>query len=112
MVEQTFGSSAAIVGAMSVGIMRSAFEAALKFCKDDTRGGAVSIINHQSVADKLMDMKMRVDAARLLTWKALSGIENGPSGWENRLEAALEAKIWSSDQAPKVVVDAMGVVGV
>lgn len=69
------------------------------------------IINHQSVADKLIDMKMKVDAARLMTWKALAGIEKGPGGWESRLEAALEAKVWCSDQAPKVVLDAMSVVG-
>jgi nitroalkane oxidase len=110
-VEQTFGSSAAIVGAMSVGIMRSAFEAALDFCKKDTRGGKEAIISHQSVSDRLIDIKIRVDAGRTLTWRALSGIQNGPGNWESRLEGALEAKIWCSDQAPKVVLDAMSVVG-
>ncbi|KAF2477868.1 acyl-CoA dehydrogenase NM domain-like protein [Lindgomyces ingoldianus] len=110
-VEQTFGCSAALVGAMSVGIMRAAFEAALKFCKADARGGTVPIIKKQSVADKLIDIKMRVEAARALTWKALSTLENGPCGWENKLEIALEAKIWCSDQAPKAVVDAMSIVG-
>ncbi|KAI0156031.1 acyl-CoA dehydrogenase/oxidase [Pestalotiopsis sp. NC0098] len=110
-VEQTFGASAALVGAMCVGVMRSAFDAALHFCKTDTRGGTVPIIQHQSVADKLMDIKMRVEAGRLLTWKALAGIEKGPGGWDNRLETALEAKIWCSEQVTKCVVDAMGVVG-
>ncbi|KAF2739453.1 hypothetical protein EJ04DRAFT_519531 [Polyplosphaeria fusca] len=111
IVEQTFGSSAALVGAMCVGIMRSAFDAALAFCKTDTRGGTVPIIQHQSVADKLIDIKMRVEAARALTWKALSGIEKGPGGWENRIETALEAKVWCSEQVTKCVVDAMSVVG-
>jgi alkylation response protein AidB-like acyl-CoA dehydrogenase len=41
--------SAAIVGAMSVGIMRHAFEAALEFCKTEKRGGKVNILEHQSV---------------------------------------------------------------
>ncbi|KAF3004662.1 hypothetical protein E8E14_001110 [Neopestalotiopsis sp. 37M] len=110
-VEQTFGSSAALVGAMCVGVMRAAFESALQFCKTDTRGGTVPIIQHQSVADKLMDIKMRVEAGRLLTWKALSGIEKGPGEWGNRLETALEAKIWCSEQVTKCVVDAMSAVG-
>lgn len=110
-VEQTFGSSAALVGAMCVGVMRAAFESALQFCKTDTRGGSVPIIQHQSVADKLMDIKMRVEAGRLLTWKALSGIEKGPGEWGNRLETALEAKIWCSEQVTKCVVDAMSTVG-
>ncbi|KAF2495593.1 acyl-CoA dehydrogenase NM domain-like protein [Lophium mytilinum] len=39
LVEQTFGTSAAIVGAMATGIMRAAFEAAIAFAKSDTRGG-------------------------------------------------------------------------
>lgn len=111
IVEQTFGSSAAMVGAMSVGIMRAAFEAALDFCKNDTRGGVVPIIEHQSVADKLIDIKIRIEAARSLVWKAMCNIEKGPGQWENKLETALEAKIWCSDQAPKAVIDAMAVVG-
>lgn len=110
-MEQTFGSSAAIVGAMSVGVMRATFEAALKFCKTETRGGIVPIIERQSVVDKLIDIKMRVEAGRALTWKALSVLENGPGEWDSRLEIALEAKIWCSDQAPKTVLDAMAVVG-
>lgn len=91
--------------------MRSAFEAALKFCKEDHRGGSRAIIEHQSVADRLMEIKMRTDAARALTWKAISGIQGGPGGWESRLEGALEAKIWCSEQAPRVVLEAMSVVG-
>ncbi|KAF2197519.1 acyl-CoA dehydrogenase NM domain-like protein [Delitschia confertaspora ATCC 74209] len=111
IVELTFGTSAAIVGAMSVGIMRAAFEAALSFAKSDTRGGKVKIIKRQSVADKLMDIKMRVEAARMLTWKAMSGLEREGGSWESKLEACLEAKIWCSEQVVPVVTDAMAVVG-
>lgn len=112
VVEQTFGSSAAIVGAMSVGIMRAAFEAALSFAKSDNRGGTVPIIQHQSVADLLIDIKMKIETSRLLTWKALHGIENGPGGWKARLEMALHAKIFCSDNAVACVVGAMKAVGV
>lgn len=112
VVEQTFGSSAAIVGAMSVGIMRAAFEAALSFAKSDTRGGTVPIIQHQSVADLLIDIKMKIETSRLLTWKALHAIENGPGGWKARLEMALHAKIFCSENAVACVVDAMKAVGI
>jgi nitroalkane oxidase len=111
VVEQTFGASAAIVGAMAVGIMRHAFETALKFAKDDSRGGSVPVIERQSVADLLINIKMRIETSRLLTWKALSAIENGPGDWNARLEMALQAKIFASDAAPEVVIDAMKVVG-
>jgi len=112
VVEQTFGSSAAIVGAMSVGIMRGAFEAALAFAKADTRGGTVPIIEHQSVADLLIDIKVKAEASRLLTWKALHAIENGPGDWNARLELALHAKVFCSENAVACVVDAMKAVGV
>lgn len=105
--------SAAIVGAMAVGIMRHAFEAALHFCKTDTRGGMKPIIEHHSVSDRLMDVKMKVDAARALTWKAMSVLESRDEGitWEERLEGALEAKIWCTEQVVGVVETCMGVVG-
>ncbi|KAL1853170.1 hypothetical protein Daus18300_011909 [Diaporthe australafricana] len=112
IVEQTFGSSAALVGAMGAGIMRATFDAALRFAKDDTRGGSGPILERQSVADLLIDIKIRAETSRLLTWKALHAIENGPGDWKARLELALEAKIYSSEAAVQSVVDAMKAVGI
>ena len=106
IVSQCFTASAALVGAMSVGVMAAAFEGALKFAKIDTRGGAQPILSRQSVSDLLMEVKMRTDAARFLTWKAANALDNGQGG-----ELALEAKIFCSDMAVKAVVDAMSAVG-
>lgn len=113
VVEQTFGMSATIVGAMSIGIMRHAFEAALKFAKEDTRGGRVTILERQSVSNLLMDVKMKVEAGRVLNWKAMSALESTEEAltWPQRLEMALESKIWCSDAAPKAVLEAMSAVG-
>lgn len=110
-VEKTFGTSAALVGAMGVGIARAAFEAALKFAREDDRGGKVKLLERQSIADLLIDVKMRTEAARMLTWKAMKGLEQGPGSWEAKLEIALEAKIFSSDSAVRSVVDCMKAVG-
>lgn len=106
IVLQCFTATAALVGAMATGIMASAFEAALKFAKSDSRGGAQPIINHQSVSDLLIDIKMKTDASRFLTWKAAHALDNGLGG-----ELALEAKIYCSDNAVKAVVDAMSAIG-
>lgn len=111
VVEQTFGSSAALVGAMSVGIMRATFDAALAFTKNDSRGGTVPIIDRQSVADRLIDIKMRIEAVRMLVWKALWGIEKGEGSWNSKLEIALEAKVLGSEMAPRCVLNAMEAVG-
>jgi alkylation response protein AidB-like acyl-CoA dehydrogenase len=56
---------------------------------------------------------MSIEAARALTWKAMSGLESTDDdiNWQQRLEIALEAKIWCSEQAPKVVLECMSVVG-
>lgn len=111
LIEQSFTASAALVGAFSVSIMRAAFEAALEFAKGDTRGGSVPIIQRQSVADLLMDMKMRIDACRLLTWKALHALENGPGDFHARQELCLEVKILASETCVRSVMNAMSAVG-
>lgn len=111
LIETSFTASAALVAAFSTSIMRAAFDAALKFAKEDARGGKVKIIERQSVADRLMSMKMKTDAARLMCWKALHALENGPGDFKARQELCLEAKIWASDACAEVVMDAMKVVG-
>ncbi|KAJ6276049.1 acyl-CoA dehydrogenase/oxidase, partial [Bipolaris maydis] len=113
VVEQTFGMSAAIVGAMCVGVMRHAFEAALTFCKKENRGGKIPVLEHQSVSDRLIDAKMKIEAARVLVWKAMCVLESKEEkvGWQARLEVALEAKIWCSEQVTQVVLGCMSVVG-
>ncbi|KAI9726994.1 MAG: hypothetical protein M1834_008576 [Cirrosporium novae-zelandiae] len=112
LVETSFSASAALVGAMAVGIMRASFDAALTFSKIETRGGDVPILQRQSVADLLMDIKMRTEASRYLVWKALHCLHEGPGDHKHRLEYALEAKIFCSENAVKSVFDAMKAVGV
>lgn len=64
VVTGAFRMSAALVGAMGTGIQRAAFDAALEFAKKDNRGGSGPIIKHQSVADLLIDVKMRTETSR------------------------------------------------
>ncbi|GAA5865906.1 hypothetical protein JCM1840_006297 [Sporobolomyces johnsonii] len=62
IVERSFTESAALVGAMSVGIMRHAFEVAIEFAKTQDRGGPSKIISHQSVSDLLIYIKSKLEA--------------------------------------------------
>ncbi|KAL1961976.1 hypothetical protein VTN77DRAFT_711 [Rasamsonia byssochlamydoides] len=112
LVEETFGASAALVGAFSTSIMRATFEAALKFAREETRGGTVPILHRQTVADLLIDIKMRTDTSRLLTWKALHALQHGPGDFPSRLELCLQAKIFCSENSVRCVTDAMKVVGI
>lgn len=108
LVSAAFTSSAALVGAMAVGIMRAAFEAALQYSKTHDAGGSVVLLERQSVADLLIEIKMRVEAGRALVWKAAHAVERGEGGEE----LAYAAKIWCSEAAVKCVADAMRAVGV
>jgi alkylation response protein AidB-like acyl-CoA dehydrogenase len=108
----SFDISAILVGAMSVGIMRAVFDAALKFAKGDDRRGAVPLLARQAVADLLINIKMATEACRALTWKAANCIENGPGDYNARRELALAAKVYCSDAAVKACMDAINAVGV
>jgi alkylation response protein AidB-like acyl-CoA dehydrogenase len=108
----SFDASAVIVGAMGVGLMRAAFDAALDFAKRDSRNGAVPLLERQAFADLLSGVKMQTEAARALTWKAAKVMEQGPGDYNARRELALAAKVYCSDAAVKACMDIINAVGV
>ncbi|MEV0425062.1 acyl-CoA dehydrogenase family protein [Micromonospora sp. NPDC050495] len=66
---RTFELSRPTVGAQALGVARAAYEYALDYAKDRVQFGR-PIIENQAVAFALADMKMEIDAARLLVWRA------------------------------------------
>ncbi|KAG7292809.1 hypothetical protein NEMBOFW57_002853 [Staphylotrichum longicolle] len=108
----SFDASAVLVGAMGVGLMRAAFDAALGFAKRDSRNGAVPLLERQAFADLLSGVKMQAEAARALTWKAAHAMEHGPGDYDARRELALGAKVFCSDAAVKACTDVINAVGV
>jgi acyl-CoA dehydrogenase len=65
----TFERTRPTVGAQAVGIARAAYEYALDYAKNREQFGR-AIIENQSIAFALADMRMEIDAARLLIWRA------------------------------------------
>src|SRR5205823_3852306 len=65
----TFETTRPIVGAQALGIARAAYEFSLEYAKEREAFGR-KIIENQGIAFKLADMKMEIDAARLLVWRA------------------------------------------
>jgi alkylation response protein AidB-like acyl-CoA dehydrogenase len=108
----SFDASAVLVGAMGVGLMRAAFDAALKFAKTYDCRGSVPLLERQAVADILSGIKMETEACRALTWKAAHAMENGPGDYNARRELALSAKIYCSDASVKAVTSAINAVGI
>lgn len=66
---RTFELSRPTVGAQALGVARAAYEYALDYAKERVQFGR-PIISNQAVAFALADMKMEIDAARLLVWRA------------------------------------------
>ena len=65
----TFESTRPAVGAQAVGIARAAYEYALEYAKTREQFGRPIIMN-QAIAFQLADMRARIDASRLLVWRA------------------------------------------
>jgi acyl-CoA dehydrogenase len=66
---QTFESSRPTVGSQALGIARAAYEYALDYAKEREQFGK-KIIENQAIAFTLARMKLEIDAARLLVWRA------------------------------------------
>ncbi|KUL26818.1 acyl-CoA dehydrogenase family protein [Actinoplanes awajinensis] len=66
---RTFELSRPAVGAQAIGIARGAYEYALEYAKNRVQFGR-PIIENQAIAFALADMRMEIDAARLLVWRA------------------------------------------
>ncbi len=103
---QVFDSSRVVVSASAVGLARRAFEEALAYAKERHAFGK-PILHHQAIGFKLADMSMKIDAARLLVWKAAWLREKGK---RNSLEAA-HAKAFAADTAMWVTTEAVQIFG-
>ncbi|MGE5147077.1 MAG: acyl-CoA dehydrogenase family protein [Candidatus Eiseniibacteriota bacterium] len=104
-----FTATAALVCIFGVALMRAAFDAALHFARTEKRGGLCPIIEHQAVGYALADAKTTIEAARYLGWRACHALDTQSPGAE---ELAVQAKIFGSEAAVRVITDLMRVVGI
>jgi butyryl-CoA dehydrogenase len=94
------------IAAQSVGMARSALDAAVKYAKERVAFG-VPLTGHQAVSFRLADMATQVDAARLLVWRAAMLKDAG----KPCLKEASMAKMFASEIAEKVCSDAIQIHG-
>lgn len=104
---KTFDRTRPTVGAMAVGVARAAYEYALEYaCQREQFGRKIG--EFQAIAFKLADMKSRIDAARLLVWRA---------GWMARNDQNFDsaegsmAKLVASEAAVYVTDEAIQILG-
>jgi butyryl-CoA dehydrogenase len=94
------------IAAQSVGMARSALDAAVKYAKERVAFG-VPLTGHQAVSFRIADMATQVDAARLMVWRAAMLKDAG----KPCLKEASMAKMFASEIAEKVCSDAIQIHG-
>ena len=102
----TFEASRPTVGAQAIGIARAAYEYALEYAKDREQFGR-AIIENQAIAFTLADMKLEIEAARLLVWRASWMGRNGlpfdnAEGSMSKLKAG-EVAVWATERAMQIL---------
>jgi acyl-CoA dehydrogenase len=103
---QTFEVSRPTVGSQAIGIARAAYEYSLDYAKQREQFGR-PIIQNQAIAFALADMKMEIDAARLLIWRASwmgrtgQRFENA-EGSMSKLKAG-EVAVWATERAIQIL---------
>ncbi len=103
---QTFEASRPTVGSQAIGIARAAYEYALDYAKERQQFGK-AIVENQAIAFALADMKMEIDAARLLVWRAAwmgrtgQKFENA-EGSMSKLKAG-EVAVWATERAIQIL---------
>jgi len=94
------------IAAQALGIASGAYELALKYAKERTTFGK-PIAEHQAIQFKLADMYTQIEAARLLCLKA-AWLKDQHQPYA---EAAAVAKLFASDTAMRITVEAVQIHG-
>ena len=103
---KTFEVSRPTVGSQAIGIARAAYEYALDYARERVQFGR-PIVENQAIAFTLADMKMEIDAARLLVWRAAWMGRTGKDfdsaeGSMSKLKAG-EVAVWATERAIQVL---------
>ena len=103
----TFEATRPAVGAQALGIARAAYEYSLDYAKERKQFGR-AIIENQAIAFKLANMKMSIDAARLLVWRAswMAATRKPFTSGEGSM-----SKLFAGETAVKVTEEAIQILG-
>lgn len=104
---KTLDNSRTGVGAQGVGVAQGAFEEAVKFARQRIQFGH-PVITFQAVQHMLADMATSIEAARALVYAVARLVDSGAKDISK--ESAM-SKVFATDVAMKVTVDAVQVMG-
>jgi len=103
---QTLDGGRIGIAAQAVGIAQAAYEVALEYARERRTFGK-PIGEHQAIQQKLADMSMEIDAARLLVHRAAWLKDRG----EPVSEAGAKAKLFASEMARRQTAEAIQILG-
>jgi alkylation response protein AidB-like acyl-CoA dehydrogenase len=104
---QALDGSRPIIGAQAVGIAQGALDVAAGYVKERSQFGS-AIADFQGIQFMLADMATRLEAARLLVYRANSLLDDGAPG---TAQASAMAKLFASDAAMAITTDAVQLLG-
>jgi alkylation response protein AidB-like acyl-CoA dehydrogenase len=96
-----------IVGAQAVGLAQGALDIAAGYVAERSQFGS-KVADFQGIQFMLADMATRVEAARLLVYRACSMLDEGAPG---TAAASSMAKMFAADTAMQVTTDAVQLLG-
>jgi alkylation response protein AidB-like acyl-CoA dehydrogenase len=101
-----FQASRPQVAAGALGVARAAFEYATEYARE-RRAFGKPLLAKQGVSFKLADAAMKIEAARLLIWRACEAVDRG----EDAGLLGSYAKAFAADTAMEVATDAVQILG-
>ncbi len=104
---RTFDRTRPGIGAQAVGVAHGALDAAVQYAREREQFER-KIISFQAIQHMLADMAIQVEAARALVYSVARYIDSNPKDFS---KVSAMSKVFPSDVAMKVVVDALQVFG-
>jgi len=107
VLQRTIAYNRLGAGMISVGMARGAFEYALNYCKERVVGGK-SLVKHSLISAMFADMATKIDAARLLVYRASWSLRVRDP---NRVRYSNMAKVYATNMAMEVTSNCVQVMG-
>ncbi len=103
---KVFDRSRPMVAAFGVGLIQRCMDEALAYASQRESMGK-TLMGHQAIAHRLADMRVRLEAARLLAYQAAWCLDNGQT---NTIEASM-AKLYAADAAMWAATETVQIFG-
>lgn len=103
---KVFDRSRPMVAAFGVGLIQRCLDESLAYAAQRESMGR-TLMGHQAIAHRLADMRVRLEAARLLTYQAAWRLDGGQA---NTIQASI-AKLYSADAAMWAATETVQIFG-